>query len=72
MNLTKIRLYSTQTWKKYVVPRVVLNFFTSNSSNYRIIKCVCFKPIHCAINLDATSFSKVFNEFDYVFMSELI
>ena len=72
MNLTKIRLYLTQTYKKYVVPQVVLNFFRSNSSNYRIIKCVYFKPIHCVINQDAMSFSKVFSEFDYVFILELI
>ena len=37
------------------------------SSHHRIIKYVSFEPINCAINLD-TSFSKVFSEFDCVFL----
>ena len=36
-------------------------------SYYMIIKYVSFKPIHYVINLNVVSFSKVFNEFDYVF-----
>ena len=39
------------------------------SSHHRIIKCVGFKPIHCSINLDVASFSRVFSEFDYIFLS---
>ena len=27
-------------------------------SHHRIIKCVCFKSIHCTINLDVTSSSR--------------
>ena len=38
-------------------------------NHHRIIKCIGFKPIHCAINLDVISSSRVFNEFDYVFLS---
>ena len=72
MNLTKKRLYSTQICKKCVGSRVVLNFFRSNSNNHRIIKCACFKVIYCAINLDAVSSYRVFNEFDYIFILELI
>ena len=34
-----------------------------------IIKCVGIKPIIFAINLDALSFSKVFNTFNFVFLS---
>ena len=34
------------------------------SSHYRIIKCVGFKPIHFAINLDITSSFKNFSEFE--------
>ena len=42
------------------------------SSHYSIIKCVGFKPIHCATNLDIASSSKVFNEFDYVFLLNVL
>ena len=42
------------------------------SSHYTIIKCVCFKLIHCVVNLDVTSFSRVFNEFDYLFLSDVL
>ena len=38
----------------------------------RIIKCVGFKPIYCVINLDATSSSIIFNEFDYLFLSVIL
>ena len=34
-------------------------------SNYMIIKYIGFEHIIYAINLDAASFSRVFNEFDY-------
>ena len=58
--------------QKSVLSRVVLNFFRSNSSNHRIIKCICFKLIYCAINVYTVSSYRVFNEFDYIFISELI
>ena len=41
-------------------------------SYHKIIKCVCFKLIRCVINLDITSFFRVFNEFDYMFISNLL
>ena len=37
-------------------------------SNHRIIKCVGFESIHYAINLDIVSSSRVFSEFDFVFL----
>ena len=37
-------------------------------SHYRIIKCVGFKPIHCAINLNAVSSSRIFSKFDCVYI----
>ena len=41
--------------------------------NYQIIiKCVGFKPIHRAINLDVTSSFKVFSKFEYVFLSNTL
>ena len=36
------------------------------SSHHRIIKCVGFKPIHCAINLNVASSSKVVSKLDFV------
>ena len=42
------------------------------SSHYMIIKFVGFKPIQYTINLDVVSFSEVFNEFDYVFRSDVL
>ena len=42
------------------------------SSYHGIIKCVDFKPIHYAINLDVTSSSIVFSEFDYLFISDIL
>ena len=41
-------------------------------SHHRIIKCVGFKPIHCAINLVIASSSRVFSKFDYVFLSNVL
>ena len=42
------------------------------SSHHRIIKCVGFESIHCIINLNIVLFSRVFNEFDYVFLSNIL
>ena len=42
------------------------------SSHYSIIECVGFKSIHYTINLDVISFPRVFNEFDYVFISNVL
>ena len=42
-------------------------------SNRKIIKYVVgFEPIHCAINLNTMSSSKVLNEFDYLFICNLL
>ena len=38
------------------------------SSHYRIIKYVGFEPKFYSINLDVMSSSKVFCEFDYMFL----
>ena len=41
--------------------------------NYHIfIKYACFEPIYYAINLHAMSSSKVFNEFDCVFLLNIL
>ena len=41
-------------------------------SHHRIIKYVGFEPIYCAINLDDTPSFRVFNEFDFVFLSNVL
>ena len=41
-------------------------------SHHRIIKCTGFKPIHYAITLNVTSSFIVFNEFDYLFISDVL
>ena len=33
------------------------------------IKCINFKSIHYAINLDVVSFFMIFSDFDYIFIS---
>ena len=42
------------------------------SSHYRIIKYVGFRPIIYAINPDVALSSKVFSEFDSVFLSNVL
>ena len=42
------------------------------SSHHRIIKCIDFKPINCAINLDVASSFRVFSKFDYLFLSDVL
>ena len=41
-------------------------------SHYRITKYICFEPIHYVISMNVALFSKVFNEFDYVFLSNVL
>ena len=41
-------------------------------SHYKIIKYVGFESIIYIINLDVTSSSKVFNEIDYMFLSNIL
>ena len=55
-----------------MVINILQNLSHMYYSHHRIIKCVGFKPIHCAINLDDVSSFKAFNEFDYVFLSNLL
>ena len=44
------------------------NWSHINSSQHEIIKCVDFKPIHSAINLNIVSSFRVFSEFDCVYI----
>ena len=37
-----------------------------------VIKCVGFKPIHCAINLDVALSFRVFSEFYFLFLSNVL
>ena len=42
------------------------------SNHYRIIKCIGSEPIHYAFNLDVASSFKIFSDFDYVFLSNVL
>ena len=39
--------------------------------HYKIIKCICFNPIHCAMKLNIVLYFIVFSGFDYVFLSNV-
>ena len=41
-------------------------------SHHKIIKYVSFESIHYAINLNVASSSKVFSEFDNMFLSNIL
>ena len=41
-------------------------------SHHIIIKCVAFKPIHCPINLNVVSSSRLFIEFDSLFLLDVL
>ena len=60
------------TSNQIMVINMIQNWSHMYSNHYRIIKCVGFEPIHCAINLNVASFSKVFNKFDYIFLSNVL
>ena len=55
-----------------MIINILQNLSHMYSSHHRIIKCVGFKPIHCVTYLDDVSSFRVFNEFDYVFLSNLL
>ena len=42
------------------------------SSHYRILKYISFESIVYIINLDVISSSKVFNEFDFIFLLNVL
>ena len=41
-------------------------------SHHKIIKCVSFELIHYTINMDITSFCKVFSEFYFLFLYNVL
>ena len=53
--------------RQYAAVRVICII----SSHHRIIKCVDFNPIYYVIKLNVASFSKVFSEFAYVFLTNI-
>ena len=55
-----------------MVVNILLQNWSHKYFNHRIIKCVGFEPIHCAINLNVASSFRVFSEFDYVFLSNVL
>ena len=52
---------------KCTVVSMLQNWSYMYYSHHRIIKCVGFKLICCAINLNVVSFSRIFSEFDSSF-----
>ena len=57
------------------VDNLLQNWNLINSSNHRIFKCVNFMSTShyvSAINLDVAPSFNVFNEFDYVFQSDVL
>ena len=66
------KAYSINTSSQIMVVNMLQNFSHMYYSYHRIIKCVGFKPIHCAINLNTTSSSRFFNEFDSLFLSDVL
>ena len=43
-----------------------------HSSHYRIINYVDFESIIYTINLNVMSFSKIYSEFDFIFLSNIL
>ena len=41
-------------------------------NNSSIIKCLCFESIHYDINLNIVLSFGIFNEFDYLFLSNIL
>ena len=66
------KTYSTEQRHQIIVFNMLQNWNHRYSSHYRIIKYVGFEPIIYVINLDAMSFSKVFIEFDSMFLSNVL
>ena len=55
-----------------MVVNMLQNLSHMYSSHHRIINYVGLKLIHYAINLDVALSSRVFSEFDYVFLSNAL
>ena len=53
---------------------MIINMLQSHiySSHYSIINYVGFEPIYYIINLNVVSFYIVFNEFDYIFLFDIL
>ena len=63
---------SIKTSSQIMVVSMLHNLSHMYYSLHRIIKCVGFKPIHCAINLDDASSSRVFSKFDSFLLDILL
>ena len=55
-----------------MIVNILQNWSHRYCSHYIIIKCIGFEPNNYNINLDLDSSSKVFNEFDFVFLSNVL
>ena len=59
----------TKTINQIMFINMLQNLSYRYYSLYSIIKCLGFELIHYAINLNIVSFSMIFIEFDYMFLS---
>ena len=66
------KIDSIKTSSQIMVVSMLQNWSHIYSSHHRIIKCVGFKSIHCTINLNVATSSKVFSEFDYIFLLDVL
>ena len=61
-----------ETSNQIMLFNILQNLSHMYLSHHKIIKCVDFELIHCVINLNAILFSRVFSEFDFVFLSNIL
>ena len=61
----------TNITSQIIVVNMLQNWSHRYFGHYIIIKCISIEPIHYTINLNVVSSRRVFNEFDYVFISKV-
>ena len=63
------KTYSIRQRHQIMTVNMLQNWNHRYYNYYNVIKYVGFKPIIYVINLDTASSSKIFREFDYMFLS---
>ena len=72
VNDSNDKTYSIEQRHQIMVVNMLYNWNRRYSSHYRIIKYISSQTILYAINLDNTSYSKVFSEFDSMLLSNAL
>ena len=65
------KINSIKTSNGIMIINILQNWSHMYSSHHRIIKCVDFKLIYCAINLDVALSFKVISKFNSLFLSDV-